>query len=688
VDGDATTDSLRTDIPFYFNLNKGTNCVGPDYVRGGFKYMTLRLPKDPYETGGFWHVGQEGPKRPKKGLLDSIWSRTQQVLGVASAEVDSKAEVSLTGLWVNCTAFPSNPNPRAYTGYFSSSSTLLNRIWYAGAYTLQLSTLDPKEGSALIDYNRGQDHNQSPTGSWYSNFTISNGSAVTTDGAKRDRMVWPGDMSIAAPGIAVSTYDMISVKNALDTIFAHQYGDGSMPYAGPPMGYGGEFSDTYHLHTLLGVYNYILYSGDIQWLKDNWHAYLIALNVSIKKVDHTGLMHVTSGSDWLRPGMSGHALEASAILHDVLHKTIKLTQFLNLDMAEAKKGGSWHHIIYGLAKGINRMYCPSSSLYGDNIEDRNCGGKDEVLPQDGNSWILLSKMLSLPRAVNISFALRSRWTKFGAPAVEYPNVISPFASSFELLGHCAAGAHDIAVELMELMWGYMLDGPGMTNSTCTEGYRVDGYAQYPAYWSPARGSHSHGWSTGPTMILLTEILGIQLTSPLGKTWEIKPHLTKWLGHAQGGYATALGKFEVKLKRMRDEDGESLEVIEIQTPPHTTGTLTFGGRTDTISGGKRLRMGRYAKQYGQDIDWINISDYRWDEMSEEEYEEREVERGGWADTAESRGLWTPDTEWERPQIEEREPGVVDWEALERLYTNKAFIPVHADTGPGYGYGEEL
>jgi hypothetical protein len=80
-------------------------------------------------------------------------------------------------------------------------------------------------------------------------------------------MVWPGDMTIAVPGIAVSSHDMLAVRNTLDTIYDHQYGDGSMPYAGPPMDGLAEFSDMYHLHTLVGTYYYVLYSGYLEWLK-------------------------------------------------------------------------------------------------------------------------------------------------------------------------------------------------------------------------------------------------------------------------------------------------------------------------------------------------------------------------------------------------------------------------------------
>ena len=39
---------------------------------------------------------------------------------------------------------------RDYTGYFHCDDELLNRIWYAGAYTNQLCTIDPSRGDALV----------------------------------------------------------------------------------------------------------------------------------------------------------------------------------------------------------------------------------------------------------------------------------------------------------------------------------------------------------------------------------------------------------------------------------------------------------------------------------------------------------------------------------------------------------
>ena len=566
-----------------------------------------------------------------------------------------ESAVTISAVWVNCTAFPSQANGRAYTGYFDSSSSLLNRIWYSGAWTLQLSTLKPDEGGSLIDFNRNFDHNNAPQGAWYSNYTVSRGTVVTTDGAKRDRMVWPGDMTIAVPGIAVSTYDMLAVRNALNVIYDHQYGDGSMPYAGPPMGAFGEFSDTYHLHTLIGTYYYVLYSGDLDWLKERWTAYIQALAVSVGKVDEFNLLHVSSTSDWNRWGMTGHNVEASAILYEVLKNSIKLASWIH-ENDTSTNGEAWSTTRSRLQKGISTLYCPADGMYSDNKGRRSCSGPEKVLPQDGNSWVLMSKAsTSSEQAYNVSEGLHKRWIKCGAPAVEFPNVMSPFASSFELLGHIAAGNRDAAVELMELMWGYMLDGPGMTNSTTIEGYRVDGNIHYPAYWADARNSHAHGWSSGPTVALMQGVLGIELTSPLGATWRIEPQLTKWLSYASGGFATKLGKFEVAVELLVSvKTGRKAQKIDIAVPQDTIGTILFGGKGISIS------IELTSSQDTRHRLWRYLDDETALETQGAQSDDVHV----WTEDMDSE--WVRDESFVKPPVEERPEGVVDWEALQAGY----------------------
>lgn len=223
---------------------------------------------------------------------------------------NTSATVVVDSVRVNFTAAPTQ-NLRAYKGYFHCDDELLNRIWYAGAYTNQLCTIDPSMGNALplLGTVTSRDNITLPeTVPWWSNYTIANGSSVLTDGAKRDRLVWPGDMSIALESVAVSTYDLYSVRMALESLFAMQQADGRLPYAGKP--FYDTVSYTYHLHSLIGVAYYYRFAGDLNWLAAHWTQYKRALQWSLSSIDHTGLANVTASADWLRFGMGGHVRPA------------------------------------------------------------------------------------------------------------------------------------------------------------------------------------------------------------------------------------------------------------------------------------------------------------------------------------------------------------------------------------------
>jgi hypothetical protein len=66
------------------------------------------------------------------------------------------------------------------------------------------------------------------------------------------------DMAIAVPAVAVSTNDVISIENSLNSLFDVQTATGQLPYAGRP--FPQIFSFTYHLYTLIGVADHYLYT--------------------------------------------------------------------------------------------------------------------------------------------------------------------------------------------------------------------------------------------------------------------------------------------------------------------------------------------------------------------------------------------------------------------------------------------
>ena len=132
---------------------------------------------------------------------------------------------------------------RAYPNYFYSDDPLLNRIWYAGAYTVQTNIIAADQGRVW----------PAPSIGWDNGATVGElGDSVLVDGAKRDRTIWPGDLGISVPTDYASLGDMTTIKNSLQTLYNHQAASGALPYAGPAVNFVGN-SDAYHMWTLIGT---------------------------------------------------------------------------------------------------------------------------------------------------------------------------------------------------------------------------------------------------------------------------------------------------------------------------------------------------------------------------------------------------------------------------------------------------
>jgi hypothetical protein len=98
-----------------------------------------------------------------------------------------------------------------------------------------------------------------PPQSWYNNFTIANGTSCIVDGAKRDRLVFSADLFATLPSAVVSTYDLVTVRNSLDSLFGRQDPrTGELAYVG--VGYPWMYSVTYHLYTIIVLADYYFYS--------------------------------------------------------------------------------------------------------------------------------------------------------------------------------------------------------------------------------------------------------------------------------------------------------------------------------------------------------------------------------------------------------------------------------------------
>ncbi|KAF2852478.1 glycoside hydrolase family 78 protein [Plenodomus tracheiphilus IPT5] len=485
------------DGALYVNITsagEGRYTMADEKLRGGFRYMTAFLI-----TNAGTHVNI----------------------------TDVSLEIGFQPTWSNL---------RAYQGYFDSDDALLNRIWYAGAYTLQTNNVPTNTGRWVPMLADG----------WANNGTLGPGSSIIVDGAKRDRAVWPGDMGIAVPSTFVSTGDLESVKNALQVMFDYQNPDGSFPEAGPPLLQQG--SDTYHMWTMVGVYNYMLYTNDSAFVRQNWAKYLKAMDYIYSKVDNTsngsGLLNVTGTRDWARWATGGNNTQANILLFHTLNTAATLSTWLNNTTKNTNNLTS----TYQTRASTLRTAILTHTLDKTTLLFRDNATLTTLHPQDANSLSLTFNLLppTSPTSLNISSHLTKNWSPIGAISPELPDNISPFISSFEVAAHFTVNRADRALDLIRRSWGWYLNHRNGTGSSLIEGYRADGSFGYRAErgygGDPSYVSHSHGWSAGPTSSLSEFVGGVRVVAPAGREWGFQP-LFGDLGRARAGFWTGLGAFE-------------------------------------------------------------------------------------------------------------------------------------------------
>ena len=431
----------------------GAYTMPAQYLRGGFRYLTVFL-----RTSGW---------------------------------------VDLTRVTLNFTAAPGKANPADYANYFYSNDNLLNRIWYGGAYTVQMSTIAANQGRAW----------PAPATLWNNAAVAGVGTAVLSDAAKRDRNVWPGDLGIATPTAYASTNEMESSRNALTTIYNMQNTSGELPYSGPPFNLWG--SDTYHLWTLNVTSTYYNFTADKAWLDSVWSRFTRGMTYIINKTDSSGLLNVTNNADWARNGQGGLNIQANALMYATLTGASRLATTQG-DSALAATYASRAATLKSAAN--SRLWDAGVGMYRDNPTSG-------MYPQDGNSmavWYGLTD--SAAKNTSIVQRLAQRWNAYGATTPEWNGDVHPFPGSMEVHAHFTANDDNTALAQIRRTWGHMLDSPIGTKSTMWEGIKADGGLAY----NPSFMSLAHGWSTGPTSALTFDVLGTAPEPAIGQ-YRFVPH---------------------------------------------------------------------------------------------------------------------------------------------------------------------
>ena len=466
--------------------------------------------------------------------------------------------VTLSGLAVDFQAY--RATPRDYRGWFLSSDDQLNRMWYSGAYTLQLN-MKPAGLNGLTD-------------------------ARIYDGAKRDRSIWTGDLLVQGP-TAISTLADVGaayLKSSLDVLFAAQRADGALPGspdfakgrtpAGSPLFYSNNYSG----YGVRAAIDYYRYTGDRDYIVSvlpNLRREL-AYNDTFLTADN---LVASNDRDYWQATQTGAVTKYSIDYYALLREMA----WLERTVGSADTAAGHDAKADAIKTAVNaRLWNPALGAYGQSIDH------PDVLVEDANALALQYDFATADRRASVLKALTRLWTPYGAiigPGLQDPtgHTIEPFGNGMETAGRFGAGDTDGAFALMRRTWGPMVDPRNpLYTGALWEFKNNDGGV------NRATASLAHGWAAAPTVQLTEQVLGIRPVGPGYATWIIQPHPGR-LAWARGVVPTRYG--DISAGWTSSAGGHRFD-LHATTPRNTSGTIAVpaGKRSLILVNGRPVHSG--------------------------------------------------------------------------------------------------
>ncbi|MFL6127003.1 alpha-L-rhamnosidase C-terminal domain-containing protein [Actinophytocola sp.] len=473
--------------------------------------------------------------------------------------VSSPGSVSLSSLGVDFQAF--RATPADYRGWFLSSDDQLNRMWYAGAYTLQLNLKAPGL-NGLPD-------------------------ARVYDGAKRDRSIWTGDLLVQGP-TAVSTLGTVGaqyLRSSLDVLLAQQRADGALPGSPDfakrtsPQGAPLYYSNNYSGYGARAFVDYYRYTGDKAYLTRVLPALRreLAYNDTFLNADN---LVVSNDRDYWQAAQTGEVTKYSIDYYVLLREMAWLERSAGSATAAAADDAKADAIRTAV---MTTLWNPRLGAYGQSSTN------PDLLVGDANALALRYGFVPRGHEASVLAALRTLWTPHGAimgPGLQDPtgHTIEPFGNGMETAGRFSVGDTSGALDLMRRTWGPMVDA---NNPLFTGAFWE--FKNSAGTVNRATASLAHGWAASPTVQLTEQVLGVTPVDAGYRSWRIEPHPGD-LAWSAGTVPTAYGAIHVGWTARRRAGTFTLTA---RTPRGTNGTIVVPVRGDariTVNGRTVWRHG--------------------------------------------------------------------------------------------------
>jgi hypothetical protein len=423
--------------------------------------------------------------------------------------LSSPGRVSISSAGVDFQAYRATPDD--YKGWFLSSDHQLNKMWYSGAYTVQLD-MKPAGVNGLPDLR-------------------------IYDGAKRDRSIWTGDLLVQGP-TAISTLGDVGaayLKSSLNVLLSTQRADGALPGSPDfakgrsPGGFPLFYSNNYSGYGVRAVIDHYRYTGDEAYITSVLPALRSEFAYNDTFLDANNLV-VSNDRDYWQATQTGevtkYSIDYYILLREMAWVERKVGSAAAADGHDAKADA--------IKAAVNaRLWNPQLGAYGQSSDH------PDVLVEDANALALQYGIVPTERRASVMTALKQLWTPYGAiigPGLEDPtgHTIEPFGNGMETAGRFAVGDTTGALDLMRRTWGQMVDEDDpLYTGGLWEFKNNDGGVNRPT------ASLAHGWAASPTVQLTEQVLGVTPVDPGYATWSIKPHPGS-LWWAKGAVPTEYG----------------------------------------------------------------------------------------------------------------------------------------------------
>jgi Bacterial alpha-L-rhamnosidase C-terminal domain/Bacterial alpha-L-rhamnosidase 6 hairpin glycosidase domain len=468
----------------------------------------------------------------------------------------SPGTVTVRSAGINFT--PARETPALMRGHFLSSDRLLNRIWYAGAYTLNLNQLTP--GTAILNGAVNRLH-------------------LIMDGAKRDRADWSGDQLIADltdyyvsdPVYARDSEALLldhpaSTAGELTPARANMSQPGPLPGVCTPNPSVVDrcltWSATYSMAVIAALYNYYLYTGDRAFVRAHWPAVVRQMRWDAAQVGQDGLFAVgaVDDFDWNIEHVTGELTYVNAVYVEALRAAARVA----LALGHAALARTWSTAAAAVSDAVNRdLWDPKTGVYDASTSERG------AVIQDANVTAILAGIASPTRARRIASVMqRALRGPHGPLSVSspvptgYTQDISPYMGGFNVLADFAVGDQAAALSVIRQEWGFMVSNdPGGVDWERIE-LTTDAAVGAPG------DSSAHAWSTAPTPALSQYVLGVTPATPGFSSWTVAPQ-PEGLRWAQGAIPTPRGPIDVRWRRTSDD---AAFVLTVRAPRGTSGTV--------------------------------------------------------------------------------------------------------------------